>query len=278
MASVDRQFNTTLHRAAHYGHVLVMEVLLALGPDLDINAQSSSGHTALMIATMNGHIDAVQLLLNRHANVSLRQNQGASAIYFAIQNRHLDIIRLLAGKMKTSAWSSVSPLIAAVRSAVSNGYGDVVDTLFDVDDSLNLCDIIAPTVWMIAVQQDYLSLLPTLVSHGGMANIDAQNDDGLTALMQAVQNNAFKMTTALMICQADINLQDIDGDTALMMAIRQGNVALANLLLDSGADTLIKNNNGQTAESIAASQNLSTDFVDALRPAKRKKTGKDQTN
>lgn len=51
---------------------------------------------------------------------------------------------------------------------------------------------------------------------------------------------------------ADINAQDIDGMTALMHACRNGQINIVRFLLKSGADITIKDNDGYDAAAIAS--------------------------
>jgi ankyrin repeat protein len=54
---------------------------------------------------------------------------------------------------------------------------------------------------------------------------------------------------------ANVNAQDRNGNTALMEAAEDGNVSAAKLLLEAHADRTLKNASGQTALSIASFRN-----------------------
>jgi ankyrin repeat protein len=55
------------------------------------------------------------------------------------------------------------------------------------------------------------------------------------------------MTTLLIERGADVNLQDSDGNTALMEAVLMDSEAVVRKLLESGADKTLKNSNGRSA-------------------------------
>ena len=42
----------------------------------NVNAQDQRGQTPLMIATMNGHKEVVELLIEKRADIELRENHG----------------------------------------------------------------------------------------------------------------------------------------------------------------------------------------------------------
>ncbi len=48
--------------------------------------------------------------------------------------------------------------------------------------------------------------------------------------------------------KADLNLQNKNGDTALIQAVKRGQCSIAEILVMQGADTKIKNNEGKTAK------------------------------
>jgi ankyrin repeat protein len=55
-----------------------------LAEQADANAKESTGVTALMIATANGHADVVQVLLLSGANVYASDAHGRNALMLAV--------------------------------------------------------------------------------------------------------------------------------------------------------------------------------------------------
>lgn len=60
-----------------------------------INYQDSLGYTALMYASMNGHMEIVKLLLENGADTSIKNNDGKTALILAFENNHIDIVDLI---------------------------------------------------------------------------------------------------------------------------------------------------------------------------------------
>ena len=60
--------NTALHVAAINGHMNIVEILLDRG--IDINSKDSIGETALHLAAANGHMNIVEILLDRGIDIS----------------------------------------------------------------------------------------------------------------------------------------------------------------------------------------------------------------
>ena len=81
--------------------------------------------------------------------------------------------------------------------------------------------------------------------------IDGQNEEGLTALMNAARSGNKEAVDLLIERGADINVQDNNGWTALLYALNENNKEIAELLIEKGADIHLKNEDGQTALFVA---------------------------
>jgi ankyrin repeat protein len=72
---------TALVAAAGMGHLDVVQALLARGAD--VNGKIGLDNTALMAAAKNGHLDLVQALLAKGADVSAKTTKGETALTMA---------------------------------------------------------------------------------------------------------------------------------------------------------------------------------------------------
>jgi hypothetical protein len=82
-----------LFAAAIRGDAAAVKALLDAGAE--VNAQTSSGTTALMVASQNGHRDVVQALLAKGAKVNAQTSNGRTALDEAMAQKHTDVIALL---------------------------------------------------------------------------------------------------------------------------------------------------------------------------------------
>ena len=81
--------------SAHLGHADLLELLLDRGAE--VNMQSNSGISALMIACFVGNTEMVELLLHHGAQVNMRDSAGVSALIIASAAGCIDVF--------TDSWS-----------------------------------------------------------------------------------------------------------------------------------------------------------------------------
>jgi hypothetical protein len=84
------------------------------------------------------------------------------------------------------------------------------------------------------------------------ADLSIQTNIGNTALMVAAYNNNTEAIGALLAASADVSTQNNFGDMALMVAANRGNAFAISALLAAGADVNAQNNDGETALIVAA--------------------------
>jgi len=85
---------TALIYASAANRIIVMEYLLEHGAD--INATSPGfNETALIWAAAQGHVKAVNLLLNKKADTKIKNKKGKTALDFAKELNRKDIERIL---------------------------------------------------------------------------------------------------------------------------------------------------------------------------------------
>ncbi len=95
-----------LHRdifieSAGLGDVETMLVMLEEGVDVNVRG-TFGGPTALIVGARLGHIDVVQELLARGAEVNAEDDYGQTALYFAKKNGRLRVIEMLEAAGGTS--------------------------------------------------------------------------------------------------------------------------------------------------------------------------------
>lgn len=87
--------------SAGSGDMKTMLEMLEQGVDINTHAPFG-GPTALIVAARLGHIDIVEMLLARGAEVNAEDDYGQTALYFAKKNSKMRIVELLEAAGGTS--------------------------------------------------------------------------------------------------------------------------------------------------------------------------------
>ncbi len=80
-------------QAARTGDAAALVRLRAV--NIDVDARDRYGQTALMLAAVRGHLDAVRLLVDWGADLDVTAKYRLSALMLAILNHHAGVARVL---------------------------------------------------------------------------------------------------------------------------------------------------------------------------------------
>src|SRR5689334_20443815 len=142
--TVDANGDSLLALAARRGKPEMVKTVLDARPR--VNSRNSRGETALMLATFNGHTDAVRALLAQGAEFN---HSGWNPLIYAAARNRMDIARILIGRG------------AQVDGEAENG----------------------TTALMMAAREGHLQMVLLLLEHG--ANINHKTKSGYSALTMA---------------------------------------------------------------------------------------------
>jgi serine/threonine-protein phosphatase 6 regulatory ankyrin repeat subunit B len=85
------------------GHVTTAEKLIAETDGTEVNLQDKKGRSALMIASVEGQDEVVQLLLGKGAAVDICDNDGQSALTLAEAKGHHRVTSYLGKNIQTES-------------------------------------------------------------------------------------------------------------------------------------------------------------------------------
>ena len=71
-----------------------VQMLIDKGAHVDI-MEEGNGHTPLLLACENGHINVVKALLQNGANVNEKSRDGSTVLHLAAQNGQIDLLEIL---------------------------------------------------------------------------------------------------------------------------------------------------------------------------------------
>jgi ankyrin repeat protein len=212
--------DTALNQAARYGHVEVVKRLLEAGADLE--NKGGADLTPLMNAALvqqpsAGHFAIVQLLLERGARVS-------QDLLSSVQLR-INILEenAEAGMVNPDAVAGWNWFLKFLQLAQIKQLRPKMEHLSESDAQL-----------LRAADEGKLDDLATAIRAG--ANVNASDDQDISALRWAARGGHVKAVNILLEAGADVNQKSRLGWTALIQAVIAGSVETVSALIERGAD------------------------------------------
>ena len=233
----DSTGNTALMWASQEGHNEIVELLLIEGAD--VNNIDLDGDTALMLASQEGHTDIMKLLLNSGADPNIQDFDGDTLIMTLSFYGYIENIELL---LDSGANTTIRDINGdtALMLASKNGHTDIVELLERHVDQDVLID---------AVRENNIVRVKQLLDRGVFrraAHHGMQEDE--EALFFASEEGHLEIVRLLLDAGVDPNIQEDSAEkTALILASEEGYLEVVRLLLDRGADLNILDEHGNTA-------------------------------
>ncbi|MFO7876409.1 MAG: ankyrin repeat domain-containing protein [Desulfovermiculus sp.] len=229
-----------LHAASMAGHADVVQLLIESGGD--VNEESANRKKPVFSAAMAGHREVVELLTAHGADLQQLHFYLGSAIGSSSPDKELVARLVNAGvDLNSIAGPKSLPALFLARDL------DMLEYLIGLGADVNQPVFEQPGFTLLAhsVEQGDREKVALLLEHG--AEIDS-GDEGKdeTFLHMAVDRGDMDMVKLLVTHGAEINAQDIDGITPLHRAVEDNNLPLVTYLLQHGADTTIEDEYGRT--------------------------------
>jgi len=174
---------------------------------------------AMVSASLGGHVDLLKCILDMvdiHINDPVT-DAGTTVLHFAAQGGHLDVVRYLVEKAHAA---------------------------------VNASTYIWKTPLIIAAEYGHIDIIKYLAQCDG-AVVDGQDDDGMTALMMAIQgaSRGYRTSshwTSVVRClieeaHVDIKIKNVDHMTALMQAASWGLLDIVRYMIGTAKAVDINN-------------------------------------
>jgi serine/threonine-protein phosphatase 6 regulatory ankyrin repeat subunit B len=274
--SMEREGYTALHFACGNGHAAVACLLLSHGADsfaasslvaapFSSTAASTStphsdsrsgGYTCLHLACANGKLDVTRLLLKHDSHsrsvgvdespcadgttlVEFPAADGTTALMAASQHGRCDLAHILlleapggsAGVDIVSGSGTGGGSVANVR-IIGNVSSSSSSTTPGGQINAQQCD--GWSALMFAVEGGYSEFAMLLLMQG--ANLSLRSySKGETALMIAAAHGDDTLIKLLLLHGGDVHERGVGGKTSLLLAIESANVSACRVLLENGA-------------------------------------------
>ena len=241
----DEENSTLLHGAAAAGHIEIVEYLLSKGAD--INARNSANQNPLLYAAYNGRAPMVRLLLDKGADFKQPDRYGRTILHYPVREGHRDVVEILVKKgmdIMVEDGMAVSPL----RYAVEGGHADIID-VFAASKVLDVKGNTGRIALHLAAAQGQKDIVDLLIKKG--ASTRTKDDMGATLLHNAAIGRLSDLSRRLIEGGLPLNERDARGRTPLHYAAKQGSLDTVKLMAENGAELDIKGKDERTPLHIA---------------------------
>ncbi|KAE8553411.1 hypothetical protein EYB25_004793 [Talaromyces marneffei] len=228
---VDGSGMTSLQWACERGHIEIVQLLLEKGGD--VNAEGGEYGNALQAAAQGGYLDIVRLLLEKGADVNAEGGEYGNALQAAAQGGYLDIVRLLLEE-GADVNAEGGEHGNALQAAAQGGYLDIVRLLLEKGADVNAEGGEYGNALQAAAQGGYLDIVRLLLEKG--ADVNAEGGEYGNALQAAAQGGYLDIVRLLLEKGADVNAQGGEYGNALQGAVRKWHLKIVQLLVQHGAD------------------------------------------
>ncbi|XP_021278740.1 ankyrin repeat-containing protein At5g02620-like [Herrania umbratica] len=186
------------HIAAKQGDLDILEVLLAVHPELAMTVDLSNT-TALHTAATQGHIGIVNFLLEAGSSLAtIARSNGKTALHSAARNGHVEVVKALLASEPGIASRTDKKGQTALHMAVKGQNVEVVEELIRVDPSLmiNMVDTKGNTSLHIATRKGRAQIVKLLLGYKE-TDTKAVNRSGETAIDTAEKTGHPEIATIL---------------------------------------------------------------------------------
>ena len=209
-----------IFEAAETGNIDAVKALLQKDPAL-ANARWSNGVTPLWMASYEGHMQIVELLLDHGATI----DSSAGILEIAAFHGHGDIVEtLLAGGGDVNEKNDYG--LTPLHGAASSGHKDIVEILLHSGADINIKDNDGYTPLRAAAKEGYVDIIKLLLSAGAETAI----------FDEALMGRTDRIVELLDKDPSLVHATDPVGWTPLHFAAEVGNMEVCEFLLDRGAN------------------------------------------
>ncbi|KAG8181629.1 hypothetical protein JTE90_015273 [Oedothorax gibbosus] len=194
---------TLLHNAAEEGDVSLLSDYLKHSI-LDINAETSDGDTAMLLAAKNWHERAVQLLIEYGADINCTDSDKWTILHYACLRGWIEIVQFFAEHKDFNINAKTCQGQTALMIAVEEGNEDVAEVLLKSGADVTCCD---KNEWNLLHYASHFALYDVVhfILEKKLCPVNSRTSSRDTPLLLAADSKDGKIAELLEKFKDDIN-------------------------------------------------------------------------
>ena len=267
---------TPLHVASLYGHINLVEYLLE--KKADVNAKNAQDITPLHLACKNKSYDLVEYLIEKGADIDAKNNEQLTPLFVACEEGELRIVKYLVEKQHADLGAKNCNKDTLLHTACGYGHLHIVEYLINKGADVNAKNYDQMTPLHAASTYGYIDIMKYLINKGAM--VDAENYQKCTPLHIAVGEGHRALVQYLLnsIPTKCIDMQTIDGFTALDLAYMLKKEDIIKLFKQHGIRTISEQEAEKNMRALFAELDTETQQAQEKREQRKQKKSQKKHN
>ncbi|GAB6018437.1 hypothetical protein CHUAL_000145 [Chamberlinius hualienensis] len=235
---------SALQVASHQGHIEIVKMLVTAGASLEI--ADDDGDTCVHYSAFGNQAEVMEYLLRKSANINAVNKGKCTPLHVAVNKQHVQCVKVL---LKHNADVNVQDWYGdtALHDSIGKENSEIMNLLINsVSVDFGLKNKRGFNVLHHAALKGNNYASEKILSKSRQI-VDVKKDDGFAALhLAALNGHRLVAETLLTQGQCEIDIQNNRKQTPLLLSIGQGHCALVELLVTMGANVNAEDEDGDT--------------------------------
>ncbi|KAM9811195.1 uncharacterized protein ankdd1b [Neosynchiropus ocellatus] len=240
-----------MHCAAINNHTEIIDYIVNDLQMVELDKEDNSGHKCFAMAAEHGCVEMLEMLMEPDYNMATMSPnaRGDTPLHLAARNGHLEALQLLLESFDIRNEVNQDGETALYQAA-DNGEEECVLTLLEAGCDPDIRTTAQCTALHPVSEKGDSSLVQLLLEYN--ANTDFQNQNLESPLHLAVRNSQIPVIHSLLKAGCNINATDKRSQTVMHLAAELARIDVVEMLLKAGPDLTLRDRQDKTALGVAA--------------------------
>ncbi|XP_038560445.1 ankyrin repeat and death domain-containing protein 1B-like [Micropterus salmoides] len=238
-----------MHCAAINNHTEIVEYIVNDLQMKELDKDDQSGHGAFALAAEHGCVQMLDMLMDPYNMATMKPNKrGDTPLHLAARNGHLDAVQLLLQSFDTLDEVNMDGETALYQAA-DKGQEECVLALLEAGCDPNILTTAKGSALHSVSERGDASLVQLLLEY--KAHTDLKNQNLEAPLHLAVKNSHIPVIHSLLTAGCNVDVTDKRSQTAMHLAAELARIEVVEMLLKSRVDLTLRDRQGKTALGVA---------------------------